>query len=58
MGSGEDGAVTLGDSQQAVKNEVLYDLLGFVIRRILGDEDRMPKEKQRLVIELMEVLKG
>jgi len=41
-----------------LEDEVFRDLLELIIEKALGDEDRMPKEKQRLVIELMEVLKG
>ena len=58
VGSGKDGALTIGDCHRALEDEVFRDLLELIIEKALGDEDRMPKEKQRLVMELMEVLKG
>jgi hypothetical protein len=57
-GSGEDGAVTLGDCQRALKNEVLYDLLEFVIRRLLGEAGALTADKQRVLSELMRELVG
>ena len=58
VGSGKDGALTIGDCQRALEDEVFRDLLELIIEKALGDEDRMPKEKQKLVMELMGVLKG
>jgi SRSO17 transposase len=58
VGSGKDGALTIGDCQRALEDEVFRDLLELIIEKALGDEDRMPREKQKLVMELMEVLKG
>jgi hypothetical protein len=57
-GSGEGGAITLGDCQRALKNEVLYDLLEYVIRRILGDEGSLTADKRAQIGELMRELVG
>jgi len=58
VGSGEDGALTLGDCQRALKNEVLYDLLEFVVRRILGDEGSLASDKRAQIGALMQELVG
>jgi len=58
VGSGEGGALTLGDCQRALKNEVLYDLLEYVVRRIVGDEGSLTADKQAQLAELMQELVG
>lgn len=58
VGSGKDGGLTLGDCQRALKDEVFRDLLGFIVENALGDEKLITKEKQKVVLELLEVLKG
>jgi len=58
VGSGEDGALTLGDCQRALKNEVLYDLLEFVVRRVLGDEGSLTADKRAQIGALMRELVG
>ena len=58
VGSGEDGATTLGDCQRALKNEVLYDLLEFVVHRILGDEGSLAADKRAQIGALMQELVG
>ena len=58
VGSGEDGALTLGDCQRALKNEVLYDLLEYVVRRILGDEGSLASDKRAQIGALMQELVG
>ena len=45
-GSGKDGAITLGDCQRALGNEVLYDLLEFVIRRVLRESGALSARKR------------
>lgn len=57
-GSGEDGAITLGDCQRALRNEVLYDLLEYVVRRILGDEGSLTADKRAQIGALMWELVG
>lgn len=54
--SGKDGAITLGDCRRALKNEVLYDLLEFVIRRVLGDAGDLTSEKRATLAGLMREL--
>ena len=56
VGSGKDGAITLGDCRRALKNEVLYDLLEYVIRRILGDAGGLTAEKRAQLAGLMREL--
>jgi hypothetical protein len=50
--------VTLGDCQRALKNEVLYDLLEFVVRRIVGDEGALTAGKRAQLAGLMQELVG
>ena len=51
--SGENGAVMLDDCQRALRNEVLFDLLENVLRRVLGEVGTLSAEKQRQLAGLM-----
>ena len=55
-GSGENGAVTLGDCQRALRNGVLFDLIEYVLRRILGEAGALSAEKQGQLAGLMREL--
>ena len=55
-GSGKDGAITLGDCRRALRNEVLYDLLEFVIRRVLGDKGGLTADKRAALAGVMREL--
>lgn len=55
-GSGENGAVTLGDCQRALRNEVLFDLIEYVLRRILGEAGALSADKQEQLAGLMREL--
>ena len=52
-GLGKNGAITLVDFRRALKNELLYDLLEFVIRRVLGDARDLTSEKRATLAGLM-----
>jgi hypothetical protein len=55
-GSGENGGITLGDSQRALRNGVLFDLIEYVLRRILGEAGALSAEKQGQLAGLMREL--
>ncbi len=55
-GSGENGAVTLGDCQRALRNEVLFDLIEYVLRRILGEAGALSADEQEQLAGLMREL--
>ncbi len=57
-GPGKNGAITLVDCRRALKNEMLYDLLEFVNRRIPGDEASLAADIRAQIGELMRELVG
>ena len=46
----------LGDCLRALRNEVLYDLLEYVIRRILGDAGGLTADKRAALAGVMREL--